>query len=311
MPTIHAVSVIAAPGDTWGIAGPDFLKFYAITAAVLVVGALIFRAASGGGDGQANQGITPGRVAYLRGGAALAVTSSIAGLRAAGALAAPEKGVLATAGPYPSGASRLDWAVYDAASRQVRQRDLLADPGVASALTELRDALFAAGWLRTPAERARLRLAGFLVLLLAALGVARIVAGISNDRPVGYLVLLTIGVVIAGALLLIVKERSRAGSRAIAEAMRTSRHLAPTNAPAWSTYGLTGAAMGVAVFGAAALWSADPAFAEQAEIQRQLGASGSGGGSGSGTSCGGGSSSSCSGGSSCGGGGCGGGGCGG
>ncbi|GAA1760760.1 TIGR04222 domain-containing membrane protein [Luedemannella helvata] len=305
--TLH-VPVIAAPGDTWGISGPDFLKFYAIAAGVLVVGTLVYRLAnrvSGGSDRLA----TPVEVAYLRGGAPLAVTAAMAALRAAGAIGSAAGGVLTTTGPYPSDGSRLDWAVYDAASRQVRQRDLLTDSGVTRALDEVREGLDQAGWRRSEADRARLRMGGILTLLLAGLGVARIIAGVRNDRPVGYLILLTAGLVVVGIILVAtVWERTASGNRAIAKATSRNRHLSPSQQPSWTTYGAAGAAMGVALFGASALWAADPAFAQEAEIQRELGTAGS---STAGTSgCGGGSTAGADG---CGGGGggCGGGGCGG
>jgi hypothetical protein len=82
---------------------------------------------------------------------------------------------------------------------------------------------------------------------------------------------------------------------------RSSKHLRPDSSPSWSTYGPGAAALGVGLFGTAAIWAADPAFAADAEIQRQsIGSNGWTGGSDGG-----------GGGSSCGGGGCGGGGCGG
>jgi hypothetical protein len=98
------------------------------------------------------------------------------------------------------------------------------------------------------------------------------------------------------------RRASFSTGRALRQVKTDSRHLSPQMTPSLTTYGATGAAMGVAVFGAASLYAMDPAFAAEAEIQR-VGAGGpltTGGGDG-------GSSGSCGGG----GGGCGGGGCGG
>jgi hypothetical protein len=81
------------------------------------------------------------------------------------------------------------------------------------------------------------------------------------------------------------------------------QHLSPGQSPSYATYGAAGAAMGVALYGAASLYTMDPAFAAEAEIQR---ISASGGTSGSSSSCGSGSSSCGGGGGGCGGGGCGG-----
>jgi hypothetical protein len=43
--------------------------------------------------------------------------------------------------------------------------------------------------------------------------------------------------------------------------------------PSWETYGPTGAALGVALFGGAALYSLDPAFAQASDMQSDLGRS--------------------------------------
>ena len=145
--------------------------------------------------------------------------------------------------------------------------------------------------------------------VLVLIGAARLVDGIQNDKPVGFLFPLTFFALIMAILALV--RASRAQTYAAAKAMRSLRkqhtYLSPSQSPSYATYGAAGAAMGVALFGAASLYAMDPAFAADAEIQRI--SAGTGGSGYSGDS---GSSSSCSGGSSCGGGGgCGGGGCGG
>ena len=57
-----------------------------------------------------------------------------------------------------------------------------------------------------------------------------------------------------------------AGQAVLAESRTRSRHLAPSLAPSWATYGVAGAAMGVALYGTAAIWAADPAFAGAAGL---------------------------------------------
>jgi hypothetical protein len=73
--------------------------------------------------------------------------------------------------------------------------------------------------------------------------------------------------------------------------------------PHWRVYGPEAAALGIAVFGASALWAADPALAKDLGARQMLSAGDSGGGSWSGGTAGGGG---CGAGSGCGGGGCGG-----
>jgi uncharacterized protein (TIGR04222 family) len=304
---------LAAPGDTWGISGPDFLKAYGGALVVFLLAAILFRIRAIHGGTDSPNSPAPGQIAMLESGPTRAVHVSLASLRAAGVVAVGQLRELQTTDPAPAGLSRLDHAVYDAASRRVQVSRLQADPGVRSALDDLRDSLVRAGWVLEPAQRHRARLGAWLVLALVGLGLIRLVAGIANDRPVGYLLLFILPTAVIGGVLLAVPRRSAAGKRAIAQARTTHGHLAPNQSPAWATYGVTGAAMGVALFGTAALWAADPAFAAEAGMRREGkdaagGSSGCGAGSGDGGGSGG---SSCSGGGSGGGGGCGGGGCGG
>jgi uncharacterized protein (TIGR04222 family) len=294
---------LAAPEDTWGIAGQDFLNAYIGALAVFVVAAIALRIAAtrGSGDTYPPQP-TPNQVALLEGGPARAVYAALAGLRAAGIVEIGELRQLMVTGPAPAGLSRLDHAVYDAARRNVQVRSLEADPAVRSALAELADAVGRAGWVVEASRRSRARLGAWLVLGLAVFGLVRIAAGIANDRDVLYLVALASIAFVAGIYLLQVPRRSAAGRRAVATVRSAHGHLAPSQAPAWATYGLSGAAMGVALYGTTSLWAADPEFAEQAGIRQgtDTGSSGAhiggcGGDSGGGDSGGGGCGGGCGG----------------
>jgi uncharacterized protein (TIGR04222 family) len=304
------MTLISAPGDTWGISGPNFLAVYLGAAVVFFVVALLFRlgVTRSGPDHVVRQ---PGRgeIAYLSGGASQAMYSSLAGLRAVGAVALAGQGALTRSGPAPDGMTRLDEAVYDAAGRGVRVAHLTADPRVRSALDEVALMVDRAGWKVDDAARARARMGGFLLLALAAFGVVRTMAGAANNHPVGILIIATIATAIAGFIFLRVPRLTSAARIALTQSQQANRHLAPSQSPSWATYGLNGAALGVALYGTSALWAADPAFAQNAGIIKQstnpagyAGTSGTDGGAGG--SCGGGGGGSCGGG--CGGGGCGG-----
>jgi uncharacterized protein (TIGR04222 family) len=298
------MAVIAAPGDTWGISGPDFLAVFAGAAVVFGVYALIDRfLVTRRETGSPRRRAEPVEVAYLNGGAATAVHASLAGLRAAGLVAVASTGALNITGALPAGVSRLDHAVYEAAGRRVQANRLLSDAQVSTAAEAVRAGLVDAGWVLDDDQRARARRGGWLLLALGAFGFVRVIAGALNAKPTGYLAALTVAVVIAGLLLRRVPKRTAAASRVLAEARRSYAHLEPKNSPSWATYGLVGGAMGVALFGTQALWAADPVFASEAGLRRPGTDSSSGGGGGG---CGGGG-----GGGGCGGGGCGGGGCGG
>lgn len=300
---------IAAGSDTWGISGPDFLRIYVGAIALAVVAAIVLRLlATRENSATPIQPPTPAEVAYLHGGAERAVYSSLAGLRAVGVVDVGNLKELVVTGPAPVGLTRLDHAVYEAAGRHVQASRLAEEAGVRSALTTLDDDVRRAGWLLDGDARAKLRLGSYLVLAVVVLGVVRMGAGLANDKPVATLLLLVILAVVAWLLLRRVPRLSGSGKRAIGSARTANPHLSPQQAPAWSTYGLTGAAMGVALYGTAALWAADPAFASAAGLRQQSGGGGDSSYSGysGGDSCGGGGGDGGGGGGGCGGGGCGG-----
>ncbi|TDC63948.1 TIGR04222 domain-containing membrane protein, partial [Micromonospora sp. KC207] len=282
------MTVIAAPGDTWGIPGPTFLGFYLLAGLIVVVGAFVHRRRVLAGPSAVGVGqLGPQQAAYLNGGNQLAIWASLGGLRGAGVVGVHPDRRLAGGGPLPAGATPLDRAVHHAVNRGLHARDLGRDRRVLEALEQLRQGLERQGLALTADQRNSARTGAFLLFALVGLGVFRIFAGLSNDRPVGFLVLAVIPLAIASALLARVPWRTRAANRALRELRRSNVHLAPASAPAYATYGAAGAAMGVALFGTAALWAMDPGFAEQAEIQRQA-LSGTGSSSSDGGSSGGG-----------------------
>lgn len=303
------MSGLAAAGDTWGVSGPTFLIYFLAAAAVVVVGSMIHRARLSAGRGDARGGrLTPEQAAYLNGGSKLAVYASLGGLRSANAIGLGPDGALTQTGPLPSGATALDRAVYHAAGNRVRPKALPTDQWVAAALAELRHGLERDGLVLSAEARRTARTGPLLLLGLLVVGVVRLFAGAGAGRPVGFLIaaLLVLGAV-ALVLLFRTPARTRAGESALTALRKGNGHLAPSRHPSYATYGATGAALGVALYGTASLYAVDPAFASGAEVQRQFAGDGGGSAGASGGGCGGGSS----GGGGGGGGGCGGGGCGG
>ena len=255
-------------GDA-GVNGVRMLAVYGVASAVVIAVALVRRVGvlRGGGVGRPP---TPSELAYLNGGPARAVHSALAGLRAFRAIDTGAPRTLRAIGPHPPGATELEQAVYDAADRHRPAHGLRDDPGVAAALVALRADLVRAGWLASAEQRRRARSGGSLVLGLALLGGLRIPASVEGSRP--GLVLLTIATAAVGAALLVVGPRTIAGRRAVAAARRV-HPVAPIvpwsgghRASADST--ATPPAIGVALYGTAALWAADPVFAAEAGIER-------------------------------------------
>ncbi len=313
-------SIVAGPGDTWGIAGPDFLWLYAGLAGLAIITAYIWRRANLRGPSiRRARDLTPTQAALLNGDRQLAVYSSLAALRAAGSIGTDTRGTLRTLDRPPAGASELDRAVHAAAGRRVTTRTVQSDAAVADVLRRTEEQLSLAGWLLDDDRRRAVRMAALIVFAAVAIGVARIVAGIFNDRPVTFLVLLVVPVVFIAFLSLRAPRITTNGKRLLSQMRLRALHLAPRQSPSWSTYGPEAAALSIGLFGAGAFFLADPEFAEAAELQRNVASSSGGGGgdssswgssssssdsgSSSSSSCGGGGGSSCGGG---GGGGCGG-----
>lgn len=299
--------IIPAPaGDTWGVPGPAFLIGYLLLAtAVVLLSVLARRRLFAGHGAPGHHQLHPQQAAHLHGGSRLALYTSLGGLRAANVIGTGPDGALAPTGQLWAGVTTLDTAVYNAAGRRLRARSLSADTWVVNALTELRTGLESAGLAVSPAARRTARLWSLLPAGVAALGLLRMAAGAANDKPVGYLIpVVAVLAVVAVAQYLRVPAATRAGTAAVAALRRENHYLSPTQSPSYATYGAGSVAMGVALFGTASLYAADPTFAAEAGIRRD---DATGGGSGdSGSSSGGGDSSG--GGSSCGsGGGCGGG----
>jgi uncharacterized protein (TIGR04222 family) len=289
-------------GDTWGISGPQFLLVYVVLAVAVTVAQVRMRRAlvdvpAGHPVGRPDD--RPYDVAYLNGGAELSLCAALSAMHRSETIAIAGKGtVVAAARPDPR-ADELERAVHHAAVVPVHRRQLAGAGAVASALHRIESRLIGAGLLLTPQRRTRIRATAVWTFALAALGVARVVAGIGNGRPVGFLVVLVLAVVAIGvAQSMSAPRRTRAGDAALRRLVDEHHTLSPAMNPDWAVYGPTGAALAVGVFGLGALWAADPAFAGELAVQRAA-YTGSGGGSGD-------AGSSCGGGGGCGGGGCGG-----
>src|SRR6185295_11335811 len=99
-------------GSPWGINGPDFLVLYGIGAAVLIVIAAVLRRSARRGEApRPLHQPDASELAYLQGGWQLALAASLARLRAAGVISAPERGTFVATGAPPADSTALDRAV--------------------------------------------------------------------------------------------------------------------------------------------------------------------------------------------------------
>jgi uncharacterized protein (TIGR04222 family) len=292
--------------DTWGISGPTFLALYgALIVVVTVVGLRERRRLARPDRTPADRdwGDLPQEVAYLHGGADLAVYSALSALHQTGAVHPAGKGLVRTGGRLAPDASALERAIHATAVTPLSPRRLPFHGAVASALAAIRERLVADGLLLTRERREAVRRVGIWMLAVALLGLVRVVAGVANARPVGFLIVF---VLVAGVIAVVwfarAPERTSAAAPLLADLRQRYDALSPAMRPDWTANGARAAAVGVAVFGLGAVWASAPAFADELEMQKAAALGGSSGG-GSGGYVGGDSGGS---GSSCGGGGCGG-----
>ncbi|MVU80043.1 TIGR04222 domain-containing membrane protein [Nocardia sp. ET3-3] len=297
--------------DTWGISGPDFLRFYLIAAGLAVLFGFAWRTAVQRwpiGRQPAEQ-LRPSEAAMLADDRRpiLAALAQLRGHRLVGATGKP------VTRPEPTDPASLDpfsenlHAYLRKYPLTRRMSELEAATGTAT--EHLRRDLAERGYLF--GERRRNALWAGLIPLAALilLGLVRVIAGMIGHHSVAFLEDSLVALAVLVWLVGRPPRLTHRGRMALARARSQNRHLRPANSPAYSAYGPDAAALAVALFGAGALWSFAPQLAGAVDattgswIHGSAGSSCSSGGSGG---CGGGG-----GGGGCGGGGCGGGGCGG
>ncbi|GLW64457.1 hypothetical protein Arub01_27010 [Actinomadura rubrobrunea] len=270
-----------AQEQLWGIPDVAFLKGAAILGVlfILVAGVVRFRLRRGHPP---TRPLHPYEVAYLTGGGRHAIAASLLSLRLDGAVRADRPGGdLHVAGERRSADTPLDEAVYEAV-RNRRARTVAAvaaDATVKDAVKALRDGLITQGMIMDGRRRRLARLAAVPLWLVAAVGIARLAWYTADARFFGgpdvptaaFLnIWLAAGLAILYAMTLGDPEKTRAVEAALKDIRQRHGHLDPRMFPAWATYGTPAAAMGVALFGTAALMSIDPEFSQAAGLGRLL-----------------------------------------
>jgi uncharacterized protein (TIGR04222 family) len=284
--------------DTWGIPGTTFLWAFIAVAAVATIWTFARRAAVLKGTeqetGSGRDTLPPAHIAYLAEGPQRAIYASLALLRKANAIDVDEEtGRFQRIGPLPAGAGNLDSAVLHAASQRLRDSQIRQDPAVRRALDQIRQDLERRGLLITTEQQNTVKRASLVMLALLVLGLVRLVAGMNNGSPVGYLLLTLL---VLGVLTVVARRKlsgqTAAGRKYLADLKRTYHYLDWSPRPAYQTYDPVMIALGVGLFGTVVLLAADPVLAEQTDLGTAPPYSGStygdGGGGGGGDGCGGG-----------------------
>lgn len=301
------MSLAMTSGDTWGISGPAFLVAYLLLAAAVWVAATRARRALADSRASGTTPTGPHDLAYLNGGADLAVTSALAAMHLTGTVA-PSKGLIHAVGRPAPGADALERAVHFTTGSPVTRARLPLHRSVRTALDAMDERLVAHGLLLSDVQRGRIRAVGWWMVAVAGLGLVRLLAGVAEGRPVGFLLVALLAVsVVALVQLLRAPRRTRAGDRLLARLRDEHHELDPAQRPDWVAHGPAAAALGIGIFGVSAVWASDPVLAEELAVQKAT-AGGDGGSSfvGGGGDSGGGGGDGGGGGGGCGGGGCGG-----
>lgn len=290
------------------------MEAYAVLCAAVVAAIWLRRRSliGAGDDAPPADRLDPYAVAVLNGGPQLAITIAAAELHRRAELIRSGRQILANRRPQIVAGSggELEQEVFEAVERnpgtsphQLRRR-LAGSPAIARIESELTDA----GLLLAPPRRRELHRLWLWAVPVLALGVTGLLAAIDGSEPLTMPAALVVGLVVATIWVAGERRRSTARGQALLDGERGGRrslgHVpSPEEVP-----------MAVAVYGAGALWAAEPGIADAWSAGRD-GAPGQGSGfgfSGGGAGCGaggfgfdGGGGGGCGGG---GGGGCGGGG---
>ncbi len=292
---VAGLATVGAAGCVGGLNpfalnGVEFFGFLVPAMLAAVAAGLVLRAWAKGGPAGEPPALDWQAVALLAGGPQRLLAATVARLADRGAAAVSLAGThLETAGPLPADATPAERAAWAALpiSRTYQDGMLGLAKAVGGASAEVRETLDAAGLTLTDAASKRVGWLSLLPLGLVLLlfGLPRLITGLANGKPVGFLV----AALVAGGVVALVLRSKRpyrtwAGDRLVKEL--TARPATEGD------LGLTVAVLGTAALagtGLAALHAWYPrkaaAGGDGGSIDSGCGTSGDGGGGGG---CGGG-----------------------
>ena len=300
--------------------GPEFLVMYAVVGVLSLVAAYALRYSlrtPAELDPDAANRLNPIAVACLAHGPHGAINAAIVGLVEAGFLTVNKSSqgkkshsfALTASDERPIDATDVERSVYDAVRAAPGMRIADVHHTCRFCGTQLEETLREQGFLMShdAAWIARF-VPAILPVLVVLFGLAKIAVGVSRDRPVAFLIMLTLLVAVTGVCFLPPPRRTRRGDKTLSLLKQEKSPLQEAARASPQSLASSDVAMMVALFGVTSL-AADPMMDLRTALRQPMKHGGAGGDSGaSGAGCGGGC-----GGGGCGGGGggCGGGGCGG
>ncbi|MEV4515774.1 TIGR04222 domain-containing membrane protein [Dactylosporangium sp. NPDC049525] len=240
--------------------------------------ALLLRAVLRSGGGRAgDREPAPEHVAYLTGGPRQAVYAAVTALRSAGSVRAAD-GKIYASGPLPRGAGGLASAIHHAVQGGMPVAVLPTHPAVRAELDRAADQLRGQGVLLSRGRRWAMGLTTVPLFVLALFGGARFALNLPSDDSAALAAnlrtMLTLVCAILALILSVVvasraQIRTRGANRLVHDLRRRYAALAPRHNPSLTVNGPAAATLAVGLFGTAALWTADPAFAGAANVAEQ------------------------------------------
>ncbi len=207
---------LAAVENPLNMRGSDFLSFFAFAAvaAIAVALALRWQARRAPSGAHPNANLDPYETAYLRESPALAVRAALANLVSQGAMQLTPGSTFERVSPSSRAAHPLEEAILLAGANPASAMTI--ERRVRPALDSIANGLVEKGLLVGPSERNMAAIGTLALLAAAAIGVAKVVVGISRDRPVLFLVMMVAALVIVMFALMSRRlHRTRAGDEAI------------------------------------------------------------------------------------------------
>ncbi|HEX6987166.1 MAG TPA: TIGR04222 domain-containing membrane protein [Planctomycetaceae bacterium] len=229
--TATVAAPVAAAFNPLDFDGPTFLAFYAAVAFGGLVAGLVLRFLATRGEDAGSSAppeITdPYDAVYLANGTPGVVQGALTALARRGNLTVTEGRLSRGPEPLPGDAPSVERVLYESIPESGAEKPREVGRALYAAKAEAkayRDRLRAAGLVAPdPAEPLTKRwLPAAIMAAIALLGVMKIAVGVSRDKPVGFLVLMTVATAVAAGLFLIRGRLTRRGAAAAA-ALR-SRH---------------------------------------------------------------------------------------
>ena len=293
---LGAVALTPMIGAAWNpldLPGPEFLPLIALLLATAIIGAgVLRRLLRAPDDGSPYPELDAYEVAVLAGDEKLAMQTAICEMTVAGQLALDNASgrLRVVEHERPGVVHPLAQAIYDGlANREVAG---IGDAYNAGQLEAARIGvkLESLKLLETPQTSMAARwIPGLLCGGVALFGATKIAVGLSRDKPVAFLVVLTIAAIVATAIFLRPMKRSLRGNNLLRKLQREHPHHNQSNDLFTRPPG--DVAMGIALFGLAALATGPGGIADLHRWLRPQAAGGTGctsAGTGCGAGCGGG-----------------------